>query len=90
MPGGETIDVSDGKGAFRKWKERNISRKKVRMLLITYRVFSEFLQVGKKDVNKVKHLKGNKKTEPSETHFTAANLIFPKKAIRKLEGVLTK
>ena len=38
------------------------------------------------DVNKVNLFKRHKKADTSKTHFTVANLIFLKKAIRKLKG----
>ena len=48
--------------------------------------FSKFMRGRQKDVNKVNLLKKNKKIDPSKTHFTVQNLIFSKKAIRKLKG----
>ena len=50
------------------------------------RGFTKFLQCGRMGVNKVNVLEGNKKVDPTETHFAVSNLIFLKKATRKLKG----
>ena len=47
--------------------------------------FSEFLQGGKMDVNKLNLLKENKKTDPSKTHFTVENMIFLKKGDSEIQ-----
>ena len=48
--------------------------------------FKNFMANKSGDVNKVNLLKQQKKADTSKTHFAVANLIFLKKAIRKLKG----
>ena len=47
--------------------------------------FAKFMGGRQKCVNKVNLVKKHKKFDTSKTHFTVQNLIFPKKAIRKLK-----
>ena len=48
--------------------------------------FKDFLLGRSKEANKVNLLKKPRKADSSKSHFTVANLLLLKKAIRKLKG----
>ena len=48
--------------------------------------FKDFLLENPKEANKVNLFKKEKETDTSKTHFTVENLLFLRKAIRKLKG----
>ena len=48
--------------------------------------FKDFLLESPKEANKVNLFKKPRKADTSKTHFTVSNLLFLKKAIRKLKG----
>ena len=48
--------------------------------------FKDFLLENSKEANKVNLFKKPKKADTSKTHFAVENLLFLKKAIRKLKG----